>query len=400
MYELDKAMQDMIEANRLTYNSIPYYLYCRASVHVSRNERERALEDISYASNLGCDKNAEALFQRGVVLAELGRHNAALEDFKKALSLSRKPTQQADIYFQAGLSEYALNNKEQAYQWFGQAIILHPYHAQAYYHLGMMQREKGQYKDALKSLNCAHELAPQQGDILLERATVNQHLDKPQDATYDRKRGIQLNSSSFSIIKMLGDRIKKIREEIDRTGATQRTHLELAIAYDGLVSQKKDSKIEYYKLAVIEYRTVIQTDTKYLYPQAHALLALCQKKMNNFIQAHESHMEFYNVLSKQRGAIYHWKKYLSDVKDRMEINRNEAHLDENAISKLIHMELNRRKKDVDEETYENDIDDKYKNQLAFYQQMRIDLANVLAAIAVINLDNKNIIDNTEDTANK
>jgi len=174
------------------------------------------------------------------------------------------------------------------------------------------------------------------------------------------------------------------------------------MAYDGLLSQKKNftAKMEYYKEAVVQYRVAIETDTKYLYPQAHALLALCQKKMNYLIEAHESHLEFYNVLAKHKGAIYHWKKYLLDVKDKMELNIIEPHLDENALSKLIHMELNRRKKDIDEETFQNDIEDKYKNQLAFYEQMRIDLSNILAAIAVLNLDSKNIINNVDNTMNR
>lgn len=395
-------MLDMNEANRLTYNRNPYYLCCRASLHVSRNERQKALEDISYATNLGCDRNVEALFQRAIVLAELGRHNAALEDLTKALAMNNKPTEQANISYRSGLSDYALNNKEQAYQWFGRAILLHPYHSQAYYHLGIMQREKGQYKEALKSLNRANELSPQQGDILLERSIVNQYLGKTDDSIHDRKRGIQLNSSPYELIKILGKRIKKVHDEIDRVSATPYTHLELATAYDGLFGIKKEIPVknEYYKLAVIEYRATIQTDTKYLYPQAYALLALCQKKMNNLIEAHESHMKFYEILIKHRGAIYHWKKYLLDVKDKMEINQIEPHLDENSISKLIHMELNRRKRDMDLETFQNDIEDKYKNQLNFYEQMRMDLANILTAITVLNLDNKYILDNTEDTANR
>jgi tetratricopeptide (TPR) repeat protein len=402
MYELDAAMQDMNEANRLTNNSNPYYLCCRASVHASKYEREKAVENIETASHRGCDKNVEALFQRALVLAELGRHNAALEDFRKALTLSTKPVQQSDSCFRCGLSEYALFNKSQAFQWFERAITLHPYHAQAYYHLGMMQTEKEHYKEALKTLNRAHELAPQQGDILLERAIVNQNLNKLDDSAHDRKRGKLLNASSFAIITILGNRIKTLREEIDRTGASSRNHLELAKAYDGLLSQKKNFqvKMEFYKIAIIEYRAAIETDTKYVYPQARALLALCQKKMNNLIEAHESHLEFYNLLAKHKGAVYYWKTYLLHVKDNMEADKLEPHLDETTVSKLIHMEFNRRKKDVDEETFQNDHQDIYKNKLTFYEQMRIDLSNVLAAISVLNLDRTSIINNTEDSMNK
>ena len=105
-------------------------------------------------------------------------------------------------------------------------------------------------------------------------------------------------------------------------------------------------------------------------------------------------------LTEHKGAEYHWKAYLLEVKDKMELNKLEPHLDETAVSKLLHMEINRRKKDADEETFRNDHKDKYKNQLKFYQKLRIDLTNVLAAVAILNLDNQSIMNNTEDTTNR
>ncbi|CAF3339062.1 unnamed protein product [Rotaria sp. Silwood2] len=403
IYELDMAMVDMNEANKLTYYRNPYYLCCRASVNISKNEFDKAEEDLQRAYNVGCHDNVEGLFKRGVVLAELNRHNAALEDFKKALTLSEKSAQQSDICFRCGLSEYTLNNKEQALQWFSRAINVHPYHAQAYYYMGMMQSDKGQYKDALKSLNRAHDLSPEQSDILFQRAIVNEHLGKLDDAAQDRKRGKQINMSDFAIITMLVNRIKTLHEEINRTDSSSpRTHLELAMAYDGLFVRKKNltTKLTYYKKSILEYRATIETDTKNLYPQAHALMVLCHKKMNNLVEAHEVHLEFYNILSKHKGAIYHWKTYLLDIKDKMESDKLEPYLDKNDVSKLISMESNRRKQNVDQETFQNDIDDKYKNQLIFYERLRINLSNILAAINILNLDRDSIIDNVKNTSNK
>lgn len=402
MYELDMAMQDINEANRLTNNNDPYYLCCRAGVSAARHERAKALEDIHKANAVGCEDDYEALLQRGIVYAELGDHDNAVKDFSKAAKLSPKTSEQSDICVRAGMSFYALNDKREAYQWFERAITLHPLNADAHYRLGMMQREKGQYKEALKSLTRAHELSPVEGDILLERAIVHQHLGDIQEAKHDHKRGEQLNSSVSAITTMLDKRIKTLREERDRTGASALNHLQLAMAHDGLINQKKDfkTKRKYYTVAVMEYREAIQADTKYLYPQACALLALCQRKMNDFNEAHEIHLEFYRLLDRHKEAVYHWKTYLVEVKDKMESGQLEPHLDEVTVSKLIQMELNRRKKDVDIETYQGDIHDKYKNQLAFYEQMRADLAHLLAAVSIFNLDDNAIIENVEDTTNR
>ena len=402
MYELDMAMQDVNEANRLTHNNDPYYLCCRAGVSAARHERDKALEDIRKANAAGCEDDYEALLQRGIVYAELGDHDEAVKDFSKTAKLSPKIAEQSDICVRGGMSFYALNDKHEAYQWFERAITIHPLNADAHYRLGMMQKEKGQYKEALKSLTRAHELSPDHGDILLERAIVNQNLGNAEDAKHDYKRGRQLNSSVSAVTTMLDKRIKTLREERDRLGVSARNHLELAMAYDGLINQKKDfrTKKKYYTVAVMEYREAIQTDTKYLNPEACALLALCQKKMNDWNEAHEMHLEFYRLLDRHKGALYHWKTYLVDIKEKMDGGKLEPHLDEVTVSKLIQMELNRRKKDVDVETFQGDIYDKYKNQLAFYEQLRVDLAHLLAAISIFNLDDNTIIENVEDTTNR
>ena len=299
MYELDMAMKDMNEANQITNDSNPYYLCCRAGVYAAKHEPEKAIKDLESATDMDCDQDVEALTQRAIVLAELGRHNAALEDLHKARKRGNKRSEEAEIYYRLGLSYYALNAKEEAIQWFGRSTNFHSFHAPAHYHFGKMQAEKGQYKEALKTLNRAHELSPQDGDILLERAAVNEQLGKLDDAAQDRRQGIQLNSSSIAIIAKLADRIKKLRQESDRTGASARNHLEIAMAYDGLINQKKhvEAKVEYYKEAVYEYYAAIESDTKHLHPQAHALLALCHKKMNDLNEAHEIHLDFYNVFN-------------------------------------------------------------------------------------------------------
>ncbi|CAF3238270.1 unnamed protein product [Rotaria socialis] len=400
LYELDTAMENIHEANVLTENKNPYYLCCRAGINALVFEIDQALEDLEKASQVGCYKSAEALLQRAIVLTELNRHNAAIKDLKKALTLTDKPSQQSDICFQCGVSYYALNDKEQAFQWFYHSTSFHPYNAQAYYRLGVIQREKEQYTDALKSLDRAHELSPLQSDILFQRALVYEYLNKPDDAAKDRKRGLQLFSLDFTIITMLGNRIKALREEMLHTNVSSHTHLELAIAYDGLLNRKKNltTKKIFYKVAIDEYRVAIETDTKHLYPHAHALIALCHLKMNDFVKAHEAHLQFYNILSKYKGTEYHWKAYLLDVKDKMELGKTEPHLDQAGVSKLIHMELNRRKQCADQETFKYDTEDQYKNQLLFYERLRIDLANLLGAIALLNLDRDRIIDNIENTS--
>lgn len=402
MNELDMALKDVNEAVELTGGSDPYYLLCRASIHAARNERKRAFDVLDTATRLGCENDPEAIFQRANVHAELDKHTDALEDYKKALKINGKPNEKSDICYHAGLCAYQINAIPQAHQWFERSVSFNPCNAQAHYYLGLMHREKGQYKEALKNLNLAHEYSPNQGDILIERALVQQHLGNVRAAEDDEKHAKELNSSSTTLVTILTERIKRLRSEKDRTGNAARTHLELAVAYDGLISQKKDRHIqlEYYKNAVLEYRAAIKADAKHLYPQAYALLALCQRKLNNFNEAQEEHLEFYRIFSDHRGAISHWKNYLVELEDQVRTGELEPHLNETSVSQLMHMELNRRKQEMDQEALINDKEDFEKNQWKFYQQMRIDLTDLLTAISILNLESDVIIDNLEDATNK
>ena len=401
--ELDNALADANEAIKLTHHNDPYYLLCRASIYASRDEHKQAVDDIDAATQLGCENDVEATFQRANVYVELEKHTNALKDYNKALKISSKPNEQSEICTRAGICSYTINDKPRAQQWFERALTLNPCNAQAYYHLGVIQREKGQYKDALKSLNLAHDYSPKHGDILIERALVHQHLGDVRAAKQDQKQAKHLNSSTSTVVTMLIERIKQIRHDKNRTGNATKTHYELALAYDGLINQKKDrnTKLEYYKTAVLEYRATIQADTQTVYPQAYALLALCQQKLHNFIESHEVHLEFYKILSKHKAAVYYWKSYLVEIEEQMRAGQLEPHLNQTSVSQLIHMELNRRKYLVDLETLTNDQQDLDKNQLNFYERMRIDLTDLLTAISILNLESEMIIiNNAEDATNK
>ena len=384
MFELDAALVDIDEAIKLTPRNNPYYFCCRASVHAWKHNYKKAEVDLQRALDAGCEKDSQALLQRAIVHAELGKHDLALEDLQKALLLTHYPIELAEICYRSGMSELALNKRTAALRSFEQTTTLHPFHAQGYFQLGMLQADKGQYKHALKALDRAHELAPVQANILLERADVNRNLGHLEEADADHKRGMQLQASPTSKIALLTDRINQLRQQSDRQGASAYSHLELATAHDGLLNQKKHSKAktEHFQQAVLAYRAAIEADSKHLYPQARALLVLCYQKMNALLEAHELHLNFYDVLAEKPGAIHHWKTYLVDIEDKIALNSAEPYLTESVFGKLVHIESNRRKKNIDEDRFRNDIDDKHENQLAFYQQLRIDLSNVLAAISI------------------
>lgn len=402
LFELEKALKDMNRAIELTEQSDPQYLCCRASVYVWKNDKKKAEEDLRKAAEIEYEKDFDALLQRAIVFSELDQHHAAIENLEKALQIQQDPVQVAEIFYRLGLSEYALNKKIQAMRSLEQAVTLHPFHARAYYFLGKIQAEKEHYKQALKALNRAQDLAPQQADVLQERSNVNRMLGNLDDADDDQKRAIQVKSLPMNVLLDLVERVKKLKQEVKNHSSSLPQQFELATCFDGLLNLKKrlKAKAEHYQDAVSAYRRCIELDSKYLYPQARALLVLCHQKMNAIIEAHELHMHFYDQLEECPEAIHRWKTYLVQMQDKLDTNQTQEYIDENSLSRLIQIEFNRRKKDIDEEKFRNDTEDKQQNQLAFYRRLRLDLADLLASIAVLNLDQEQIIATSQQTSNQ
>ena len=385
MHKLGLAFTDIDSANKMTDNQDPYCLCCRASIYASKHDYKKAVQDLDKATEMGADHNSIALLQRAAVLIELGKYDTALPDLEKALTMSQENVQKAEIYFQRGICDYALKNKDQALHSFEQAVKMNPYHGKAYFRIGMIQAEKGKLKEALRTLDKAHELAPHQRDILLERAIINRKLGNTDDAADDVNRGMELSLSAVSTVTLLENQIKRLHEEMQRNGPSVRTHFELGMAYDGLLNQEQEPEAhaETFKQAITEYRTTIERDVNNTYPQAHALIALCYKRMDDLIAAHEWHLQFCDVLNENKEAEQHWKVYLKDINERMEAGNLAPHLDENAVRKLIHMEYNRKIRNIDEANYQNDTEDQRQNQLQFYTYLRRNLSDVLAAISFI-----------------
>ena len=82
---LDKALKDIDEAIELTKSSVPYYFYCRASVHAAQYHYELAEEDLKKGSSIDNVQDVNALCQKAYVLSELDRHQDAIKELNIGL---------------------------------------------------------------------------------------------------------------------------------------------------------------------------------------------------------------------------------------------------------------------------------------------------------------------------
>ena len=123
---------------------------------LSKDDCEKALPYFEKAVESDSDY-AEAWAQAGFCNEKLGKHAAALEASKKAVSL--RPS--AESYFNIGLASFYLKQYKDAAEAYRQSIKLDPYNAaDAHYALGLVYRDWGKADEEIQAYKQAIRLRP------------------------------------------------------------------------------------------------------------------------------------------------------------------------------------------------------------------------------------------------
>ena len=102
-------------------------------------------------------KNELPYFYKGIAFQSLGKNDEAFENYSKAIEINKN---MIDAYYNRGQLIYKTNPK-QAIDDFVAAIALDSKFIEAYYSLAAVQKNLGQYEDAIKNLDKIIELEPQ-----------------------------------------------------------------------------------------------------------------------------------------------------------------------------------------------------------------------------------------------
>jgi predicted O-linked N-acetylglucosamine transferase (SPINDLY family) len=132
----------------------------------------------------------EALYNRGIALAQLQDHGQALASCDRALALN--PGNPACLY-NRGISLAALGQHEDALASYDKALALTPNFASAWDNRGNVLRDMGKAAQALESYDKAIALAPDGFRAHYNRGNVLCDLGRPEQAveSYDRALAIQ-----------------------------------------------------------------------------------------------------------------------------------------------------------------------------------------------------------------
>lgn len=155
---------------------------------VGRGEAEKALEFSTQAIRL---KPAAATFdRRGYILAQLGRHEEAIRDFRQALDAD---PQLADAHNNLGVSLQASGHSEEAIESFSRAVAIQPAYADAWNNKGLACQALGRFTEALDAHRQAVETDPQHENALAELAATLERGNQVVEAREIAERALEIN---------------------------------------------------------------------------------------------------------------------------------------------------------------------------------------------------------------
>jgi tetratricopeptide (TPR) repeat protein len=129
--------------------------YKRGAVYQAQNELEAAMRDFRSAADLD-PSSLRAIESVGDVNIALGRYDRAVERYEAYVALDEK---NARVLYKLGLARYHAGRAKQAIDPIQQSIAIEP-QADAYYVLGLAQRDLEQLAPARKSLEEAARRSP------------------------------------------------------------------------------------------------------------------------------------------------------------------------------------------------------------------------------------------------
>ncbi|CAF2792008.1 unnamed protein product [Rotaria sp. Silwood2] len=452
MQLLHKALADIEEGKKWAQHpNNPYYNYCLERVRITLKERQNELDDdedvedteqdsendndkddkskeedeqvrcqIPPSEDIGKKMTTESKnakydenYYHALLLSEQGNNMKALENFKQAFSSTTNDSQKAECLFRQGLCQYQLGQKDAAQNLFEQAQKCDPKHARNVFRLGMMQAADRNYKEAIQTLTTACKYAPNSVDILYERASIFEKLGRLDEAMYDRRRAMQLGRSVSATVIILQDRLRQLKAEVLQQGESAIRRLKMGWVQEALHQFQKETtsvheemgklkkvverNYEVYNEAVKEYRMAIETDVEQLCPEAHALLALCQRKEKDYLPAHDALENLFKMLIDSPDSMQMWKSFVKMIKKDSYWNDMGVAPSEKKMNEIKQLDADWRGIAKDERSFQGDENN---NRLLFYRKFRIQLSNILAAFALAGCDEEILSHNLKGSYHK
>lgn len=283
MNPITKAMMDVYD-QQLAENPEDYDVYFRrASEYYNHDQYLRALSDIEnalkYAPATDKDMQYKAYSLRGNIFSVTGRHEEALADFKKALSID--PNNFVSIYEIAN-EEYELGDYASAKANYKKLQRLNPRNPEALVGLTRIALKEGNNGIANDYMNQIVDLNPAAASSYIRRAKIKKEMGNNTGAVEDFVMAVSIEGNSRAVQELV------LMGNIDYTATVNglssaiRTAPNVALFY---YLRATIAMAHYrYQAALDDFHTIIDQNL-YNYPGLYDNMAKCYLALGKYKEA-------------------------------------------------------------------------------------------------------------------
>lgn len=309
------------------------FMYVRQSDMETNNQRKteilnEAIKPLEQAINLKQDyANAYSLL--GGVYLELGKYEAAVEQYKKALLYETKESNKAGTYSNIGMLYTQMGRYNEALNYYKQAIELDPNNSSNYSGLSLIYKAQGNFDEAIVLMKKMMELEPRatpKSYLFLASAYYNRARNKGNDGDYVEairlsKKALEINNAFASAYLLLGhiykfykagamadEALANYTKAAEYDPKNPAIYFNIADLYSGL-KRNYEAAIEYYRKAI---------EIKPDYAQAYRGLGHAYRQKNNDAEAIKQMLKAMESDPKYLDAYFELAEIYKDQKNYSE----------------------------------------------------------------------------------
>ncbi len=197
--QVDKAI-DQINTLSSIYPSSPLLFNISGAFYKSKSLYEIAIEKFEKAIILKSNY-AEAHYNLGVTLGEIGKINEAIVFYKNALNIKKE---YPDAHNNLGNIYLALNQYELSIEHFEWAVAYKPDFAEAHNNLGIVNRTIGRLSEAGKNVDKALRINPNFVSAVNFRGLLHHDMNQHEEAIKFFDKALKLDSNFVDALNNIG----------------------------------------------------------------------------------------------------------------------------------------------------------------------------------------------------
>ncbi len=201
--EAEQICQQLINSKRDLFDA----LHLQGVVQSRLGKRDAALASYDRALEV-LPNSAEVLNNRGLTLQQLNRFEEAVASFDRALKVR---SDYAEAFFNRGNALQPLRRLEEALASYDRALKVRPDYAEAHSNRGLTLHELKRFEEALASYNRALQVRPNSAEALYNRGVTLHELRRFEEALASYDRALEVRPDYAEALNNRGNTLHELK---------------------------------------------------------------------------------------------------------------------------------------------------------------------------------------------